>query len=392
MTTFARTRTTLAGRRAAFILVAVAALGVGACRGSDAATADSAADQPMLVGPENVHAVRITEIRTGPAISGTLQPERVATVRAEMGGSVVAVSAEAGQRVQRGQLIARLDDTAIRDAVLSSRSALSTAQSAYEIAQRELGRARSLVEAGAIAERQLEQARNGAQMAATQLANARAGHANAQKQLEKTRIVAPIAGIVSARTVNAGDVVVPGAPMVTVVDPSSLQLEASVPAEQLTAVRLGMPVEFTVTGQSARRITGRVTRINPVADPSTRQVRIVVGFPNAEGSLVGGLFAEGRVASETRTMPVIPVGAVDQSGLRPVVMTVRRGAVQRVEVELGIRDAATEMVEVRRGLTAGDTVLLGAARGISAGTPVRVTSPAGDAQRTPAPAPAPAAR
>jgi membrane fusion protein, multidrug efflux system len=388
MTIIARTYSVSAGRRAVLLLAATAVAALGACRGSDAATQDSAGAQAMLVGPENIHAVGITEIRTGPTISGTLQPERVATVRAELGGSVIAVSAEPGQRVQRGQLIARLDDAAISDAVLSSRSALATAENSYEIAQREVRRAQTLADAGAIAERQLEQARNGAQMAATQLANARAGHANARKQLEKTRIVAPIAGIVSARTVNAGDVVVPGAPVVTVVDPSSLQLEAAVPADQLVAVRLGMPVEFTVTGQSAQRITGRVTRINPVADAATRQVRIVVAFPNKRGTLVGGLFAEGRVASETRTMPVIPVGAVDQSGLRPVVMTIRRGVVARAEVDLGIRDAVTEMVEVRRGLSAGDTVLLGAARGISAGTPVRVTSPAGDVRSTPAAAPA----
>jgi membrane fusion protein, multidrug efflux system len=103
-------------------------------------------------------------------------------------------------------------------------------------------------------------------------------------------------------------------------------------------------------------------------------VQIVATLPNAGNTLVGGLFAEGRVASETRTAPVVPAGAVDERGIRPSVMRVKGGRVERAEVELGIRDEGSETVEIRSGLAAGDTVLLGAARGISAGTPVKISA------------------
>src|SRR6185503_848751 len=107
------------------------------------------------------------------------------------------------------------------------------------------------------------------------------------------------------------------------------------PAQSLSAVRIGMPVEFTVGGYDNRRFSGRVTRINPSADPATRQVRIIATIPNAGAALVGGLFAEGRVASESRTAPVVPIAAVDERGVRPWVMRINRGRVERVEIELG---------------------------------------------------------
>jgi len=134
-----------------------------------------------------------------------------------------------------------------------------------------------------------------------------------------------------------------------------------------------MPVDFTVTGYPGRHFEGRIIRVNPTADPATRQVKLVATMPNSGNLLVGGLFAEGRVSSESRTSAIVPIAAVDERGLRPSVMAIRGGKAQKVEVDLGIRDAAAEMVEIRNGVHAGDTILVGAARGISPGTLVRVS-------------------
>jgi RND family efflux transporter MFP subunit len=355
---------------------ALVTLGVaGACRNNDA-NADTTITTPsVLVGPENISIVKAQEIRTGPTLSGAIQAEREATIRAEIPAAVLETYAEPGQRVGAGAVLARLDDTAIRDQELSTRANVATAQNAYDIARRELERAEALVKAGAIAERDLERARNGALAAETQLANAKAMQASAANQLRKTRVTAPFAGVISARQANAGDVLSPGTPVFTIVDPSTMRLEASVPAQALSAIRVGLPVEFAVSGYPNHRFAGRVTRVNPTADPATRQVRIIVTIPNAGAALVGGLFAEGRVASESRTAPVVPVVAVDERGVRPSVMRIRNGKVERVEVDLGLRDNQTETVEVQTGLTPGDTVLMGTARGLTPGTPVKVTTP-----------------
>ena len=370
------TRTFRGGLRAAVLsLTVIAAVGsVGGCRRGDA-NAEPAANQPVLIGPENITVVKTQEVRTGPALSGTLQPETEATLRAEISGSVVQTLIDQGQRVNKGQLLIRIDDSAIRDVALSARSAVVTAQNNLDIAQRDAERNEALLKAGAIAERTVEQSRAQVTGARAQLASAQAQLASAQKQLENTRILAPFDGIVSARQVSAGDVVSPGTALITVVDPRTMRLEASVPAEALQSVRLGAQVDFTVNGYPNRHFTGRVTRINPVADPTTRQVQILASLPNQGGTLVGGLFAEGRVSTEVRMSPVLPLSAVDERGLRPTVVALKSGRTQKVEVQLGIRDAAAEVVEILGGLAAGDTVLLGAARGISAGTPVRVSAP-----------------
>lgn len=364
-------------RRTAVLLGATlaAVASISACKRGDANTDTSAAETAILVGPENVVIVKAQELRTGPTLSGTIEAERAATVRAEVPAAVMQTFAEPGQRVAAGAVIARLDDTAIRDNALSSRAAVATASSAYDIAKRELERAEALEKAGAIAQRDLERARNGLLAAETQLANARAMNANSQNLLAKTVLRAPFAGVISARPINAGDVVSPGTAVFTVVDPTTLRLEASVPAEAIGLVRVGLPVEFSVAGYPTQRFTGRVTRINPTADAATRQVRIIATIPNSRQELVGGLFAEGRVASETRTAPVVPINAVDERGVRPSVMRIRNGKVERVEVQLGLRDTQTEMVETRTGVTPGDTILLGTARGLTPGTAVKVSTP-----------------
>jgi RND family efflux transporter MFP subunit len=344
------------------------ALTLTGCRRTDASADTTAAATAVLVGPENIVVVKAEEIRTGPTLSGTIDAERAATVRTEITAAVMQTYAEAA-------LLARLDDSAIRDQELSARAGVATAQNANEIAKREIERAEALEKAGAIAQRDLERARNGALAAQTQLASAQAIHASAQKQLNKTRIVAPFAGIVSARQANAGDVVSPGNALFTVVDPSTMRLEASIPTEALGAVRVGLPVEFRVSGYSTRQFTGRVTRVNPTADPTTRQVRIIATIPNAGAALVGGLFAEGRVSTEIRTAPTVPIAAVDERGVRPSVMRIKNGRVERIEIDLGLRDDQSETVEARSGVVPGDTVLLGTARGLTPGTLVKVSTP-----------------
>ncbi|MDB4887696.1 MAG: efflux transporter, family, subunit [Gemmatimonadetes bacterium] len=376
MTTTHHTMSALSrASRASLLLTLSLPLALAGCKKSESASAAPVKAETMLVGPENIVIVRTEQIRTGPALSGSLTPEKSATIRAEMSGAVLNTFAEAGQRVSAGQSLAQLDASVLRDQAVSARSAVTTAQSSYDIARRNLERNATLERAGAIAERDLEQARNAVLGSQAQLATARAQLANITKQLDKASVQAPFSGVVAQRQANAGDVVTPGTALFTIVDPGSMQLEAAVPAEALAQVRVGLPVEFKVNGYPTRTFAGRITRVNPTADPVTRQVKIVASIPNAGNTLVGGLFAEGRVSSESRTAPMVPLGAVDERGLRPYVVRLRAGKIEKAEVTLGLRDAAAETVEITGGLIPGDTVLLGAARGISPGTPVKVSAP-----------------
>ncbi|MEO5818535.1 MAG: efflux RND transporter periplasmic adaptor subunit [Gemmatimonadaceae bacterium] len=363
-----------ARRSVALLSFAAVAMSVTACKKTDA-SAVPAKTETMIVGPENVTIVRSEQVRSGPAISGSLAPMRTATLRSELSGSVLQTFAEAGQSVRAGQSLARLDASQLGDQLLSARSTVTTAQNSVDLAKRDVSRNETLEKAGAIAERETERSRNALLNAQSQLSNARAQLTNVQKMLDKASVQAPFSGVVSQRQISAGDVVSPGTALFTVVDPGSMQLEASVPAEQLSQARVGMPVEFKVNGYPNRTFTGRITRVNPTADPTTRQVKIIAAIPNAGNTLVGGLFAEGRVSTETKNAPMVSASAVDERGLRPSVMRLKNGKIEKVEVGIGIRDGAAETVEITSGLAPGDTVLLGAARGISEGTPVKVSAP-----------------
>jgi RND family efflux transporter MFP subunit len=358
------------------VAMAVAAVMLSGCKRGEAGDAKAeSAPAPTTVGTENVVVVSQAQLASGPAISGNLRAAQEATVRAQVGGTVLQTLVDEGSRVTAGTLLARIDDRTIRDNYLSARSAVTSAQSAAEVAQRNLERSERLSSAGAIAERDLETARTQNIAAQSQLADAKARLTLQEKQLADAQIRAPFSGIVSKKTVNGGDVVQPGGEMFTVVDPSSMRLEASVPANQLTAIKIGSPVSFSVSGYPGRGFTGKITRINPIADPATGQVRVVVSLPNTGNNLVGGLFAEGRVASERRNALVVPTSAVDVTGVKPFVIRLKQGKVERVDVELGLRDEESERVEVKAGVERGDTLLVGAARGISPGTTVRVSAP-----------------
>ena len=352
------------------VAVALAGLLLSGC-GAKGET--PAATQPTItVTPENIVVVERTELRVGPLISGEIEPVRAASLRAELTAQVKAVLADQGEPVAAGALLARLDDIAIQDLLASARAAERTAAATLELAQRNAERAARLAEAGALAERELETATWNASNAEAALADARARVATAEQQLARTRIRAPFTGIVSERQVSLGDIVQSGTALFTVVDPSSMRLNATVAADELGSVRVGTPVNFDVTGYKGRTFAGRIERINPSADPATRQIRIYITIPNTGRNLVAGLFAEGRAATETRTSIVVPAAAVDRRGLRPYVVRMKGGRVERAEVELGLIDETLERMEVVRGLEAGDTLLLGGARGIPPGSPVRV--------------------
>jgi RND family efflux transporter MFP subunit len=357
------------------VVTAMALAGVvllaGCRRGQGAAP--EIGSQVVTVGPENIVVAQAGLVHTGPALSGNLKAERQATVRAEVGGPVLQTYADKGQAVREGQVLARIDDTALRDQYLSARSAVGTAQEAAAVAEHNLQRTERLVSAGALADRDLETAKLSAASARSQLEDARARMVLAGKQLDKTQIRAPLSGVVSDRPVSAGDVVQPGMGLFTVVDPASMRLDAAVPADQLSSVRVGAAVFFTINGYRGRSFEGRIARINPAADPATGQVPVYITIPNASGALVGGLYAQGRVASETRQGIVVPVTAVNDDGSGPVtVLRVKAGRVQSVPVQVGLKDDEAETVELTAGLTPGDTLLVGAALGITPGTPVRI--------------------
>jgi RND family efflux transporter MFP subunit len=343
------------------------------CSGSaePATTNAPAAATTVQLSAENVATAAIGQLSSGPVVSGQLTPAREATMRAQVGGSIVQLSVDRGQPVQANAIVARIAARDIEASVSSAQAAVKSAETALAVAKSEAQRAEALVKGGALAARDLEQAQNAVAVAEAQLAAARARERSAAQQLEDTTVRAPFRGVVSSRRASIGDVVAPGTELLTIIDPSSMRLEALVPSDRIADVRPGATVQFRIRGMEGA-IEGKVDRLDSTADPVTRQVAVFVTLPNTGGKLIAGLFAEGRIQTTTRNGVVVPLAAVDETGAVPVVTRVVDGKAQRIEVTLGVRQSETEQVEITQGLSAGDVVVVGSAKAIAPGTPVAV--------------------
>jgi RND family efflux transporter MFP subunit len=354
---------------AALSLVALTA----ACSGSaePASAGEPAAAAAVQLAAENVATATRATLSSGPVVSGQLTPAREATVRAQVGGSIVQLSVDRGQTVEANAVVARIAARDLEASHASAQAAVKSAETALTVARSEAQRVDALVTGGALAARDREQATNAVAVAEAQLAAARAREKSVWQQLDDTTVRAPFRGVVSARPASIGDVVAPGTELLTIIDPSSMRLEALVPSDQIGQVRPGATVQFRVRGMDGT-FEGRVDRLDSTADPITRQVAVFVTLRNTGGKLIAGLFAEGRIQTTTREGVVVPLAAIDETGAMPMATKVVGGKAQQVAVAIGVRQAETEQVEITKGLSEGDIVIVGSAKAVASGTPVTV--------------------
>jgi RND family efflux transporter MFP subunit len=332
------------------------------------------AKPPVNIEPASFAVVRMARVAAGPRLSGTLQPRDSATIIAEVGGTVSAVNAAEGQSVGRGSVLAIISDETASEGARNAQTAVQSAQTAVAMARRDLDRSTSLAGAGAVPRRDIDVARAQVAQAQAQLAQAQQQMTQARERVGNQQITASMTGIVSQKNVSAGDVVAPGAPLFTIVDLGTLQLEASVTSDAVAALQPGAAVDVEVRGYTGERFRGTVMRVAPTVDPATGQVRVYISIANEGRRLVGGLFAEGTVTTVARMGLVVPIAALDETGGDPAVTRVRNGVAERVVVRLGVRNESEGVVEVLSGLSEGDRVLTGPARTITPGTKINATA------------------
>jgi membrane fusion protein, multidrug efflux system len=355
-------------------LVAAAASGCGG--GGDARNASASTVQAATLGASDLAVATRTTLVAGVSLSGALEPKVNVVLGAPIAEQLVEMLVNEGDPVRQGQPVARFRDDVLRSASLSAQADLATAQSQVRMAAAESTRAEALFAEGAIARRDHDNTLLALETARARLALTQSQAASAADRLETATLKSPVTGVVSQRHAQAGDRVDFGKPVLTIVNNSVLQLEASVEAQWLGALRVGRPVVLTLAQQaSGDTIRGRLARINPTADPATRQVRIYVDVPN-HGNLVGGLFVSGQVVvSEARGVVAVPRAAVRTEGAERVVYVVAEGRVARRPVTLGIEDVARGLIQLASGVRAGETVIVGPVEGLGDGVPVEVSGP-----------------
>lgn len=337
------------------ILSTLAACGKGPRKEGNA----SAASGPgvALVTAEDILTVSNSALASGPLITGSVQPGRRADLRAEVAAVVLQVFKENGEAVKKGDLLVRLDDTSIRDSVTSAVESERSSARALEQAERTFQRLKTLRASGMASLQQLDDSEVRRNSAHSENVAAKAREAQARQQLQRTEARAPFDGIVSDRKVSPGDTAMVSKELLKVVDPASMRFEGLVSADQVGRVQVGQPVRFSVAGYPGKEFGGKVKRVNPGANITTRQVEVMVEFNPGTGPLVSGLYAEGRIEAASSMALTLPESALVRDGDKVYAWRIKGNALQKVALSLGERDPRRGNVVVTSGLASGDAVL-----------------------------------
>lgn len=347
-------------------------------KGGPAAAAPGApgARRPTVIGlgPNDVLVVGRGMIESATPINGDLRPIEEIVVRSRVEGDIIGVYAREGQRVARGEVLARFNNTTQESDRISAAADRDAASSDVTNAQWNYDQSQELFKAGAIPERDLRAAEQALAVAKARLAAAEARLKAASQTDADTRVVAPTTGVVSLRSVEGGEHVSRGSSLFTVVRNDILELEAAVPARLSENVKAGQIVRFAAAG---RQLEGRVARVSPTINPANRSVTIYIQVPNRDGTLKGNTFATGRVIGRTvKDALVIPTAALRQSqqSTSPFVYRITDDVVEHATVTLGVVDEALGVAEIVQGLRPGDRIIVGNIGTIGAGMRVSIIS------------------
>ncbi|HJS24714.1 MAG TPA: efflux RND transporter periplasmic adaptor subunit [Pyrinomonadaceae bacterium] len=389
------------------LLIAVGAF-IASCGGSKAnvRTEEKAANtQPVVVEVTTAAAIKRDLPRFFEA-TGSLAGDQQTDVAPQTSGKVVAVGVDIGSQVRRGQMLVRLDDAELKlrvdqavaqveQAKAAVRQAeekiglrpgqafdpnrvaeVAAARVALDLAEKNFRRAEKLIESGDVSrsfydeqrarrdqlkeqyEVALAQARQNfaaVDVARTNVANAQAQLALAQKNLSYAVIPAPIDGYVSERTADLGEYVSPQQKVVTIVRTNPLRIRIDIPEQAIPEVSVGQSVSITTSAWPDRNFSGRVARIAPNVSATSRTLTVEAEIENSSGTLKPGQFATVRILQE-RAEPAVLVPAravVNEAGVSRLYVIKNGHAEQRI-VQTG--QAEGDLIEIKSGMAADEQV------------------------------------
>lgn len=353
-----------------FLALVLLVAGTAACgsENSEAATPGGGRGGPG--GPQIVPIdFAVAELGTAArsvSATGTIQPIRAVGINSQLSGALTSVHVEEGNAVQAGAVLARLDSREVE-------AQLASAEASLELARRTAQRSEQLREQQIVtaAEYDRDQAALTAALATRDQLKARVGYAT---------IRAPIAGVITEKLVETGDVVSTQTPLFTIADRSTLVVQVQISELDVTALNTGDPVEVLVDAHPDRTFQGRIRRVFPSANPDSRLVPVEVALTGGDARILTiGFLARTRFQLAPReNVLMIPATALIETVGQPAVYLLRGTTVTRRTVERG--EAYQGRVEVRNGIDVGDSVVVAGQNNLRDGATVRVVrSPAGDA-------------
>lgn len=311
-------------------------------------------------------------VSTGYEIDGVIEPVRQSTIAAQASGRVVKLLVKMGDQVRVGQLLATIDDSETAVGVQRSAAQLSQAEAELRNARAHYERTRDLRAQGFVSQAALDMAETQYKAAQAGQSQATAGARASALSQGYTRVTAPYDGWVLQTHVEAGDLAVPGKPVVTVYAPQPLRAVVQVPASQADSARAAreVQVQLSEVGGASQWVQPVRRSVMPAADPVSQTVvwRLDLAAQSAQ-HLIPGQQVRVRFVGGQAQRTVVPAQAVLRRGeLTAVYVASERGFVLRA-VRLGA-DHGAEGVEVVAGLAAGERVALDPVRAGLAGAVV----------------------
>jgi RND family efflux transporter MFP subunit len=304
-----------------------------------------------------------------------LRPMAQADISSKTLGYLDAVLVDRGDHVKRGQLLALVRPSDLPDQLSALRGTLAQVQANLSLSRANSTRAKQLAPSGVVSQQELENS-------ASAVASGEANEAAIKSQISaiatrlgETRITSPIDGYVWARRLDPGALVGQagtGGVILTVVQIDPLRIFVSVNERQAAGVRVGKAAYVELDALPGKRFEGKVVRLAPGFDPTTRTLDAEVRIPNPNGELRPGMYGRGAIVLETHPKAaVVTANAIQISNDRKYVFVLKGDKVERRDLTVGF-DAGT-WLEIVKGLTPGDEVVTAGADGLATGTKVRVT-------------------
>ena len=358
--------------RSMFALALVAAIAtLSGCQKSGAKEEKEKLPPALQLAAEDKLVMGQGEFSSGPLITGAVQAERRADLRAEVAAVVQQVLKDNGEFVHKGDLLVRLDATSIRDSLSSAEEAVRAARDTFDQTDRQFQRQKTLQAQGMVSIQAMEDAQNRRAAAMSEKVAADARLVAARQQMSRTEARAPFDGVVSERQVSAGDTAQVGKALLKVIDPSSMRFEGYVSADQRASLQLGQAVDLKVNGMGNGSLEGKIRRIDVAADPVSRQVAVIVDFANPRVATVAGLYGEGHVRTTSTAALMLGESDLQRDGDSAFAWVVKDSKLHRQPIKLGERDARSGDYVVTSGLAIGDVLIRNPSRTLVEDTPIQ---------------------
>jgi len=329
---------------------------------------------------------QIMDIAKNVSYSGFVRGKNEVKVLSEIQARVTGILVQPGQAVRAGQLLITLDDSNYQAAVAQAQAALQQAEAAkaandinIETARKNLERVQKLHESGAASTQDLERAQDALSLLTTGSAEAavdmaRAALKQAQDNLAKCYIKAPIDGIVGNIAVSLGDYAMMNSPVITITDSRELEIEIMVGESEIGYIKQGGEAQVMIKAAAEEPFKGVITQIATVADQDKRNYAVKINLNNPDNLIKSGMFAQVSLDTVSKQgVLCVPINAVIPRGEKQVVYVCdSESRAHEIEVETGL--SSSTHVEIVKGLSEGQEVIVKGNTLLNEGALVRVVS------------------